>query len=558
MKNLRILLVVALAAALVATLLVVIPRRNAEGTRLVVLLVFDQLRGDYPSRWQSKFGPDGFKRLQTEGAWFSNCHYPYANTVTAAGHASLSTGCSPYRHGMVGNSWYDRASKRTVNAEGDPKVRQVPAPPNPPKDETKLGVSSRLRLQPTVGDVLKETNGKAKVVSISLKPRSASLLAGLIADLVYWFSNLTGGFVTSTHYRDAPHEWVRRFNSEHLADRWFGQTWDRDQGSLDYDSLAGPDDVPGEGKSQGFGRTFPHVIAGTKKKLGPEYYDALAATPMGNDLVLRFAKAAIDEERLGQRDAADLLLISFSSNDPIGHIFGPDSHEVLDVTLRTDKLIADFLHHLDAKIGKNHYAVVVTADHGICPLPEVALKQGKDAGRIVPDNLKKEAEGFLQDAFGKSDRAYIEEFVSPWFYLDYKTLAMQNVSQADAEQKLAHWLTRQAGVESAFTRTELLKRMPTDAVGESVWRSYHPDRCGDVVLAPLPYFFVSSYSGGTTHGSPHDYDTHVPLFVFGPGIRPGVYEERITPQATAAILSHFLQISPPAGSEAPMPDSLTR
>ncbi|MFO0965670.1 MAG: alkaline phosphatase family protein [Gemmataceae bacterium] len=551
-----------LSAFLIFSLLT--PRSGAgdadkDRPRLVVLLVFDQMRGDYPQRWQAQFGDKGFKRLAKEGAWFTNCHYPYAYTVTAAGHASLVTGCSPNKHGIIGNEWYDRETKGIVTAIGNEKYRQLPEPDvDLPKDVKTLGVAPDKRLQPSVADALREaTKGKSKIVSLSIKPRSASLMAALLADLVYWFSEWTGGFCTSSFYREAPHDWVERFNAKKPADHWFEKEWDRFRPSLDYSKLAGPDDAKGEeSKALGLGRTFPHPLTGSKKMINASYYNAIEATPMGNELLYRFALEAIEREKLGKHEAPDLLMVSFSSNDLCGHLYGPDSQEVFDMTLRTDALIGDFLEHLDRAVGKGRYAVVVSADHGICPLPEVARKRGKEADRLTNKALGLKTEAFLQKTFGPSERYFVEAFYSPWVYLDRRTLAELKIAPADAERKLADFLAKERGMEAAFTRTELMKGMPKDKIGAMVWRSYYPDRSGDVVFVTKPYFFVSSYEAGTTHGSPWDYDTHVPLFAFGPGIRTGRFDEAVTPQAAAAILSHFLGVSRPSGAEAELPKAL--
>lgn len=535
---------------------------DGERPRLVVLMVFDQLRGDYPERWHEQFKEGGFKRLAKEGLWFKNCHYPYAYTYTAAGHASLVTGCSPNKHGIVANGWYDREKKEVIASVDAEKYRQLPMPAELPKSVRSLGVSPEQRLQKGVGDMLHEaTKGKGKVVSLSIKPRSASLMGALIGHIVYWFSELTGGFVTSNFYVDEPHDWVTRFNDERLPDRYFAKDWKRLRDDLDYDKLAGKDDQPGEeSKTRDLGRRFPHFITGGLEKPGPKFYDALTYTPMGNDLLFELAKRAIDAEKLGQDDTPDLLCVSFSCNDLAGHLYGPDSHEVLDITLRTDLLIDAFLNHLDKKVGKGKYALVLSSDHGICPLPEVAGLRGKEAGRVDPAKLKKQAEDHLQKTLGACERDYIEEFVHPWFYLDRKALALMKLDQSDVEQQLAAWLINEpsAATQAAFTRTHLLKGMPKHKLGEMVWRSYHAERCGDVIMVTRPYYFVSQYETGTTHGTPHEYDTHVPLFVFGPGVRAGASEERVTPQAAAAILAHFLGVEVPPAAEAAVPKGVRK
>lgn len=555
---------VALCAFLTLTL--ILPRLDAsEGEsnrpRLVVLMVFDQLRGDYPERWHAQFGEGGFKRLGKEGTWFKNCHYPYAHTITAAGHVSMVTGCSPNKHGVVGNSWYDRETKTVVTSVSSEKYRQMPEPSEIPKG-VKLGVTPEWRLQPSVADMLhRATKGRGKVVSLSIKDRAAALMAALLGGVVAWFSDYTGGFVTSTYYRDPLPEWADRFNDEKVAQSYFGKEWTRFRPDLDYTKLSGLDEMAGEAKSVGLGRTFPHPITGGKDKLSLDYFDAMEASPYGNELLVRFAKRAIDAEKLGQDEAPDLLMVSFSSNDLLGHLFGPDSHEVLDMTLRTDALIEDFLNHLDKNIGKGKYAVVLSSDHGICPLPEVALTRGHLAGRVSPAALRRVGENFLQSTFGQSKRPYLEEFVAPWFYLDRRTLAELKLEQSEVEQKLADWIVKEYGpkqIQAAYTGTQLQRGMPKDKLGASVWRSYHPDRCGDVFVITGPYFFITSYASGTTHGSPHAYDTHVPLYVFGPGIPGGASDEAVTPQAAAPILARFLGVDPPPGAEVGIPKYLRK
>ena len=226
------------------------------------------------------------------------------------------------------------------------------------------------------------TNGKGKVFGLSLKDRAAILPTGKRPDGAYWFS---GQFVTSTYYTDTLPKWVENFNNSHVADRWFGKDWIRARPGLNYAQFSGPDDVASESNVSGLGITFPHHMTGGKAKLQKEYYDALAASPMGNELLLTFAKRCIAEESLGQDDVPDLLVISFSSNDLIGHTFGPDSQEVLDVTLRSDEVVGDLLDYLDKVVGNGHYSVCISADHGVGSMPEVAARtipEAKDATRV--------------------------------------------------------------------------------------------------------------------------------------------------------------------------------
>jgi hypothetical protein len=531
---------------------------DADGPpALVVLVVFDQLRGDYLQRWESLYGEGGFKRLMKDGAWFTNCHYPYASTLTAPGHASMATGCSPDKHGIVANDWYSRAEAATISA--------VTPPPN--LERQGLG-PHRLR-QETFGDsLLNATKGKAKIVSLSIKARVAILLAALRAQACYWFT-ATGDFVTSPYYRDKPHVWVKQFNADSPANAWLGKDWLRLRPALDYAKFSGPDDFAAEGTGYEQGQTFPHPFVKGKNAKKPTYYDAVACSPAGSELLLALARRAVDAEQLGQRGVTDLLCIGFSSNDLIGHTWGPDSQEVLDITLRSDALMKELLDFLDGKVGKGRYVVALCADHGICPLPEWAQKKGKDAGRVPPELLTSQAEAFLNRHFLNAG-AKEPWFENPtkansWIYLNRGTLRALSLEQGVVERALADWLVKQEGVQAAYTRTELVQGPLADPVGRMVQRSFHPDESGDVMVVLKPYHIFSqpttspkTASYRTTHGSPHPYDTHVPLVVMGPRIVPGVRTERVTPQAIASILARAMDVPRPRGAEVDVPAGLFR
>jgi hypothetical protein len=530
---------------------------GGDRPKLAVIVVFDQMRGDYPIKWQQLFGKGGFRRLLQEGACFPNCHYPYAYTWTAAGHASLATGCSPDRHGIIGNDWYDRGRGEVVSAVRDDRYEPVPSS----QSKNKGGAAPTFRLEPTLGDViLHVTDGNGRVVSISIKDRSAILLAAKRAQAVYWFDTKSGAFVTSTCYRDRLHPWVAEFNRPRPADRWFGKDWTRMLPDLDYVKYSGPDDVKGEGDGFKQGRTFPHPTTGGLEKVGRDYYEALTFSPMANEMLLELAKRAIDAERLGQRDSTDLLCLSFSSNDLIGHIWGPDSQEVLDVTLRSDRIVKGLLDHLDAKVGKGRYVLAVSADHGICPIPEVTAAKGIKATRVPANLLTARANEHLNATFGagRPKAAWVEKVTDLWIYLNRGVMTERGLEPARVQQALVDWLMRQDGIEKAYTRADLGDPAPKDdPLREQVRKSFHPKRSGDVGVVLRPYYLMESkYKTGTTHGSPHPYDTHVPLMFYGPGIKSGVFAERVTPQALPVVLSRVLDIPAPAGADAVIPNSL--
>lgn len=530
--------------------------------KLVVLVVFDQLRGDYLERFNAHFGKNGFQRLERDGAWFTNCHYPYAVTKTAAGHASLATGTCPDRHGIIENEWFDRQLGDQAYCVGSERYEQVPprqVPPKTDKDKKKKieGISPETLKAPTFADALKKaTENKARVVSLSFKDRSAVLLGGAKADACYWFDTIDGVFVTSTYYRDRVHDWVAAFNRRKPADAWMGKAWTPLDPKLDFKKLTrkSPFERDDDGdEDEPFRRTLPTLT----KSL---YYKALYISPFGNDLLLQLTKEAIAAEQLGKHDTTDLLCVSFSCNDAVGHLWGPDAPEVLDITLRSDLVVKELLDVLDEKVGKGKYVLAISADHGVCPLPEISKADGLQAARLPTTLLSADAEEFLRETFGKpGEKArWVEGKTEPWVYLNRKLIKERGLEAADVERALAKWYEQRPGIQKSYTRTQLLKGVAEDdAIGKSVMRSFDPDRAGDVMVVLKPYYLLSVPLGmGTNHGTPHDYDTHVPLLVYGPGIRAGKYKERVTPQALAAIFARAVGIDPPAKAEAPVPASL--
>jgi hypothetical protein len=326
----------------------------------------------------------------------------------------------------------------------------------------------------------------------------------------------------------------------------------------------------GEGKGAEQGRTFPHPTTGGLKKPGKEYYKAIYASPFGNELLLELAKRAIEGEKLGSHDVPDLLYVNFSSNDAVGHVWGPDSQEVLDMALRTDLIMKELLSYLDSKIGKGKYVLGMSADHGVCPLPEVSRSKGKDVSRISRAQLRKQADEFLDQAFGveqgargsdkpeKSSGAtwfegglLADEVFVPWINLNRQVLKQRGLKLEDVEEKLAGWLRKQPTILAAYTHTQLVNGLPTDdVIGQQVLRSFHPERSGDMAVVVKPYCLVYHHLTGTGHGTPHSYDTHVPLLIYGTGVRPGIRKKPIIPQSAPVILAQLMGIKPPAAAEA--------
>lgn len=523
------------------------PDAPVEGGRLVVLVVFDQMRGDYLERWKEQFGADGFERIKRDGVWFSNALLPYAATSTAPGHASLVTGAVPSVHGIIENRWFDRAAGKVVAAGTEDGVSQIPP------DETAArnrwpGLSPRRLLAATVGDALREQT-KGRTVSISLKDRSAALMGGQEPIGAYSFDSNSGIFHTSSRYRAALPDWADAFDRSRVVHRWAGRTWDRIGPRAAYDAF-GPDDGPGEGNP----RTFPHALA----PAGSRYFTALEASPFGNELLWEFAKAAIDGEQLGRKGASDLLCLSFSSNDLIGHAFGPDSHEVMDTVIRNDRLVAEMMSHLDATVGAGAWSLVISADHGICPLPEVSSKTHSDAGRLGLGDLRG-LDAHLDKVFGLLDGVpgqWLERDASisacyPWLYLNPRHLDAMGLKSAQVEAVAANWLRERPNRLGVFTRTELQRDRYATAeehkLGPLVKASFHPDRCGDLCVVHPAYSLVyDPFSTGTEHGTPHDYDRHVPVLAFGAGVpKLGERREAASSLVVAPLLAKLLGIQPP-------------
>jgi hypothetical protein len=537
--------------------------------RLAVLVVFDQMRGDFADRWRDLLAPNGFERVRREGAWYSNCHYPHAVTTTGPGHASLLTGAAPDVHGIVNNNWIENGTG--AYCAGSARYELVPPvpafPPDPAdkgkKPEEKLAGHPEFLRAETVGDVLKAEVPGAKVFGLSLKDRSAILTTGKKPDGAYWFY---GAFGTSSYYTDRPRPWVREFNASKRADRWFGTNWTRLHSADVYTRAVGPDDVPGEGKGVGQGVAFPHPTTGGRARVSPAYYNAVAYSPFGNDLLLEFAKECVTKERLGARGTTDLLVVSFSSNDLIQHTWGPDSHEALDVTLRSDLIVADLLAFLDAQVGKDRYMVAITADHGACPLPEVARAQklAPNAARVDTNEMVKALNEHMsakypasRGADGKPATWALSPF--PWLVLPSAPVKASGRTVAQIADEVARFVEAQPHVARALTRADI-EKPPTDAdppLLAQVRKSYYAPRCGDVFVALQPYCIPSKkLDPGTTHGSPYAYDTHVPFWLIGDDVPVLESNEPVAPQALARVFARWLGVRAPKGASYPVPAAL--
>jgi predicted AlkP superfamily pyrophosphatase or phosphodiesterase len=464
--------------------------------RLVVGIVIDQFRYDYLTRFENSFGEGGFKRLRTRGAVFANANYLHTPTYTACGHATFMSGTTPAQNGIIGNEWFDRETGKRVTSVSDGSAKLLGG------GEGISGMSPHRLIGSTIGDELKlASGGQAKVIGISFKDRSAILPAGKRPNGAYWFDSKTGSLVSSTYYFSDLPEWVKKFNREKKPDRYMN--------------------------------------AGSEDSSGQHSYDKFDATPQANDYLTDFAKAAIENEKLGADEITDLLTISFSANDLIGHTYGPYSHEVEEVTLHTDKVLAQFFNYLDQKIGLDRVVIALTADHGVAPIPGDARALGF-GGRLDAKALAETIESTLDRQF--EDEKWIISFVNSNVYLDESVIERRKVSIEEIERAACQAALKEPGIAACFTRSQLISgALPQTMIARSVANGFYPQRNGNIVVVPQPFHFFGEGSG-TTHGTPYSYDTHVPVIFYGAGIHAGIYYGSSSPADIAPTLAALLKI----------------
>ena len=481
-------------------------------------------------------------------------------TATAPGHATILTGVHAAIHGIIANEWFDLAEGHAVGAVEDSLAPLVGAPSTGVRwpagaGDTELTGSPRRLLAATVGDELKLRYGtQCRVISLANKDRAALLMGGRLADGVYWMH--AGHVVTSRYYRAALPDWLDQFNAEDHINRAFGHTWDRLLEKSIYDAVQGPDEAAGEESRHGLGVTFPRKVDGGQPVIGPEFYNAYRLDPHGSEVLGLLAQRAIVAEQLGRHAAPDLLCLGFSQTDYTGHSFGPDSHEIMDSVLRLDRVLVDLFAFLDREIGAGRYLVTLTADHGVSPLPEriKAFNREIPAGRLDYPALTAQVEGALSAAFGvPADNAAWTVRDSYGYRLIPATLTARGVTSSAAQLVVKGVLLRSPQVAVAWTRDELLGLVPAHGRYLEEWRlSFNAVRSQDVLFSPPPYV-VDRSPYGSNHGTPYDYDNHVPLVWYGAGLKAAVRSERVGTDAIAPTLAALLGIPrPPEASADPL------
>lgn len=520
--------------------------------RLVVLISIDQFRADYLERFHDLFlSPQtdgrvgGFRFLTERGANYVDAHHDHLPLATGPGHSILMTGSPPYKSGIVGNDWYDRTKRKSVYCVQDEESPLVGA------TAKGGGVSPRNLLVTTVGDEMKmATGGQAKVFGISLKDRAAVLMAGHLADGAYWFDDQTGNWISSRFYRKdgTLPGWINDLNAQHVPQSYFDKTWTP---SVPASALQRVFARSGKNASAPavFGTEFPHPLNGGLKSPGAASNRAFTTTPYANEFVLNSAERLIREEKLGQDDTPDALVINLASNDYIGHAFGPNSAEVLDVTVQTDRMLSHFFNDLDRIVpgGLSRVTITLTADHGAAPNGVEAQEAGMPAGRWSGSAALKAVDAALDVAFGADDWA--AKYSEPGLWLDPAALRRKGISREKAEDVAATALEAVDGIYAAYPRHRILSgELPRTDIAHHVTLGFHPELSGDVIIVSKP-FWLAGGAKGTSHGEPYTYDTHVPIVMEGAGVRPGTYTGRVSTLDIAPTLSFLLRVQQPSGCE---------
>jgi predicted AlkP superfamily pyrophosphatase or phosphodiesterase len=534
-------------AALVAAAPGVRPQqavRDGARPRLVVILVVDQLRADYIERFGHEW-TGGLRRLLDSGAWFSQAAYPYFNTVTCVGHATIATGSLPSTHGMILNDWWDRTAARRVSCTADEMVSVV----SHGADLSGRG-DSAWRLQvPTLADELRaQLGGSPRVMTFSLKARSAIGLAGHGGDAVVWFDG-RGAFVTSTAFSEWPVSAVAEFVQANAIPADVGRTWER---LLAADRYLFESPAVGAKPDPGATPAFPHPLA-PAGAVDRSFYTRWQESPYSDAYLARMALHVARALGAGADDRTDVLGVSFSALDLVGHNYGPRSHEVQDVLLRVDRTIGGLLDGLDALVGTGRYVVALSADHGVAPIPEYASTVGLDAGRRTSAALTQAIEEVLRP-LGP------EPHVAATLYTDvYLTGGtwQQIRERPELIRALKERLLALDGISAVFTRDEMeTTAFPDGSIGGRMAHSYFAGRSGDLLVAQRPYWIASS--DATTHGTGYAYDARVPIVFMGEPFVPGEYLSPATPADVAPTLAHLTGVTLPHAQGRVLREALRR
>lgn len=507
--------------------------------KLVVGIVVDQMRWDYLTRYYPLYQANGgFRRVLGEGFSFDNTQIPYVPTVTACGHTCVYTGSVPALHGIVGNNWWDNRLQKGMYCSEDKTVKGVGS-----KTEEDGQMSPKNMLTTTVCDELRlASNFASKVIGIAIKDRGAILPAGHSANAAYWYESKTGNFISSTYYMNELPGWVQEFNGRKLPDSLYRLGWKTALPAATYSLYASADEKPYESKP--FGKEalgFPYDLS---KFVGKDY-SKIPSTPWGNTLTAEMAKAAVLAEKLGQGIATDFLAVSFSSPDYIGHSFGPNSWENADDYVRLDQELGKFFQFLDAQLGAKSYTVFLTADHAVAHIPGYVKENRIPGGLLDMSGMMKDMNLQIKQRFG-IDNA-IASIMNEQVYLSRKRLDTSKADVLEIKNFIVQYLLKDDNITHAMASDDILITPLPQQIREIYANGFHPSRSGDVSFIPKPGYFIGGNTG-TTHGSPFQYDTHIPLLWYGWGIKKGSSNKMVYMTDIAPTVAALLRVQAPSGN----------
>lgn len=483
--------------------------------KIVVGVVIDQMCYDYLYRFQHLYTTGGFNRLMSKGANCRNVQYNYVPTYTAPGHASIYTGTTPSNHGIIGNDWYIRETKQTVTSVSNPKFAAVGG------SATSAGAAPLNLRTYTITDQLKMASPKSKVISVSIKDRSAILPGGHLSDGTYWFDYNTGDFITSTFYKQQLPDWVQRFNAKFDPAKDL-RTWKLLLPESTY-QLADQSnyEVVLTGKTSA---TFPYDFQDMISK-GAVANNLFTISPQANEILTEFAIAALEQESMGQDQFTDFLCISYSTPDIAGHAFGPYSREMEDMYARLDRELQKLFSSLETRYGKDGFVLFLTADHAVVPVPQMLIEKKMPGGYFF---MESHLQVLRDDFIMKYNADLLEYEVNQNIYLNLARIDSLKLDVQEVAEFAANELRKWPEVKTVLTRQELLSgSTKTDFWGEMLHNGYDIHRSGELIFLLQPGYLAKEHDEpkahlGTSHGSAFNYDTHVPLLWYGKGIEPGL------------------------------------
>ena len=506
-----------------------------ERPKLVVGIVVDQMRWDYLYRYQKRYTDGGFKRLLGEGFSCENTMIPYVPSVTAIGHTCIYTGSVPSIHGIAGNNFVKDGKK--VYCTDDDSVKPVGT------TSVAALMSPRNLWVSTIGDEMKiASNGRAKVVGVALKDRASILPAGHNPNGAFWFDDQTGCFITSSYYMDRLPKWVEAFNDKRLPEQYLSQKWNTLYPKNTYTESTTDENEYENGIREGVKATLPLNLPELYKKYG---YGIIRNTPFGNSLTLDMAKAAIDGEQLGADDETDLLAVSCSSTDYIGHQVGTHAIETEDTYLRLDKAIADFLTYLDSKVGKGNYLVFLSADHGAMNNAAFLQDRRIPAGSWDASATAKKLNHVLAKEYPEAGDI-VKTVMNYQVFFNRDVIKSKQLDFDNIKQTVVNVLKEDPSVLYACDMAKASTESIPEEVKSRIINGYNRERSGDVVIILKPNFYAHGMKG-TDHGAWNSYDTHIPLVFMGWGIKHGATTKQTFMTDIAPTIAAMLHVQAPNG-----------